>query len=154
MTWEAIGTELGIAPTTAYRSAMRGMAAVPTEGQQEAKRAELRKLDRIERHLLSVMEREHITVNQGRVIRIGGEPIWENGKIAYWEGGTPVLDDGPGVQAAGKLLQVQERRARLLGLDAPTQARIEVVTEDVVDAEIRRLEEKLGEECQPVRQSS
>ena len=39
---------------------------------------------------------------------------------------------------------VQERRAKLLGLDEPAKSRIEVITADVIEAEIRRLEGKLG----------
>ena len=38
-----------------------------------------------------------------------------------------------------------ERKAKLLGLDAPARARIEVITEDVVDAEIARLAEEIGQ---------
>lgn len=37
-----------------------------------------------------------------------------------------------------------ERKARLLGLDAPTRNAIEVITSDMVDAEIARLEAELG----------
>lgn len=129
MTYPQIANELGVSVTTAHESVMRGMAAVPTEGQIEAKRLELLKLDRIERHLFGVMGREHIRVNHGRVIL---------------DEGRRVLDDGPGIQAATALLRVQERRARLLGLDEPAKHRVDVITEDVVDAEIKRLTKELG----------
>jgi hypothetical protein len=69
MTYPQIAVELGVSVTTAYDSAMRGMAAVPTEGQVEVKRPDLLKLDRIERHLLGVMTREHIRVDHGGGVR-------------------------------------------------------------------------------------
>jgi hypothetical protein len=40
------------------------------------------------------------------------------------------------------LVRVQERRAKLLGLDEPAKHRIDVITEDVISAEIQRLEAK------------
>lgn len=45
--------------------------------------------------------------------------------------------------AVDRCLSVMERRARLLGLDAPLKSRIEVITEDAVDAAIRQLEADL-----------
>ena len=37
-----------------------------------------------------------------------------------------------------------DRKARLLGLDAPARSKVEVITEEMVDAEIRRLETEMG----------
>ena len=47
------------------------------------------------------------------------------------------------VKSADFVLKVLDRRAKLLGLDAPTKT--EVITLDAIDAEIRRLENQLGE---------
>jgi len=47
------------------------------------------------------------------------------------------------VKSADFVLKVLDRRAKLLGLDAPTKT--EVITLDAIDAEIRRLELQLGE---------
>lgn len=52
-----------------------------------------------------------------------------------------LLGDGPSVD---RVLKIMERRARILGLDAPTRHRVEVITEDAVDAEIRRLQGELA----------
>lgn len=46
------------------------------------------------------------------------------------------------LKAIDRALRVMERRARLLGLDAPT--RVETVTIDAVEAEIARLSAQLG----------
>ena len=48
------------------------------------------------------------------------------------------------VNAALALLKVSESRRRLLGLDVPPVRRHEVITESMVDAEIKRLEDKLA----------
>ena len=59
--------------------------------------------------------------------------------------------DAPGqdpqmvVTAGLALLRVSESRRRMLGLDAPPRRRIEVITEDAVDAEIARLEARLAQ---------
>ncbi len=45
-------------------------------------------------------------------------------------------------EAVERILMIMERRARLLGLDEPAKLRINVVTEDELDAEIRRLSER------------
>jgi hypothetical protein len=129
LTYPQIAAELGVSVTTAYESAMRGMAAVPTEGQIEAKRLELLKLDRRERYLFGVMGREHVKIDNGHVVLDQGQRI---------------VDDGPGIQASNALDRVQKRRAALLGLDEPAKIRVETITEDAVDAEIRRLTEELS----------
>jgi len=41
-------------------------------------------------------------------------------------------DDGPGLQAIAQLLRVQERKARLMGLDAPTRRAVDVITHDAL----------------------
>lgn len=51
----------------------------------------------------------------------------------------PVVSPRTRVEAWSVLRGWAERRAKLLGLDAPQQARVSVITEDMVDAEIARL---------------
>ena len=52
--------------------------------------------------------------------------------------------DADVINASMALLKVSESRRRLLGLDQPMRRTVEVITEDQVDAEIRRLEGKLA----------
>jgi hypothetical protein len=73
-----------------------------------------------------------VTVSNGRVVTLDGQPL---------------QDDGPILQAVDRLnhiedrkLRIQERRAKYLGLDAPKQV---VISDDVIDAEIRALAEEL-----------
>jgi hypothetical protein len=60
-------------------------------------------------------------------------------------------DDGPGLQAIAQLLRVQERKARLMGLDAPTRRAVDVITHDMfmqaigdLEAEVDRMEAEVG----------
>ncbi len=46
--------------------------------------------------------------------------------------------------AIDRLLAIMERRARLFGLDQPQKHSVAVISEDAIDAEIRRLTEELG----------
>lgn len=46
--------------------------------------------------------------------------------------------------AVDRCLRIMERRAALEGLDAPQVQRVEVITRDVIEAEIERLSRELG----------
>lgn len=46
------------------------------------------------------------------------------------------------LQAIDRIPKVQERRAKLAGLDAPRK--VEILSMDTIDAEIQRLENLLG----------
>ena len=61
-------------------------------------------------------------------------------------------DDGPGLKAIAQLLRVQERKARLVGLDAPTRRAADVITHDAfmealgdLEADIARMEAELDD---------
>lgn len=103
----------------------------------EDRKASLRRLDRISAEMWRIIRATHVIV------------AGKAGEVATWgtdeEGNPqPVLDDKPKIEAARTLIQVEARRAKLLGLDAPT--RHEELTLDVLDAEIERLSAALGDE--------
>jgi hypothetical protein len=112
----------------AYRAVQRALVATVTEPAEEVRALALAQLDQLALAALGVLERQHVTVSQGRIVRE--------------EDGTPILDDAPVLAAIDRLVKIQERRAKLLGLDAP--ARHEVVSLDALDAEIARLTAELG----------
>ena len=87
---------------------------------------EVEKLDAIERKYLEIARKHHVFVSQG-------------GKVVY-DGDVKLEDDGPAMQAMSGLLKVAERRAKLLGLDAPVKAQVEVVNYDADSIEYRVLE--------------
>lgn len=89
---------------------------------------ELQRLDALLAEAWAILKRQHVTVSHGRL-------IYDD------RTGEPLLDDGPTLAAIDRILKIQERRAKFLGLDAPT--RHEVVSVDVIDAEITRLAAEL-----------
>jgi len=65
------------------------------------------------------------------------------GKIVTGPDGTPLLDPTPNLAAVDRLVRIDVEEIKLRGLYAPAQARIEVVTQDMIESEIRRLEAEL-----------
>lgn len=49
------------------------------------------------------------------------------------------------LRAVDRCLTIMERKAKLFGLDAPTKNVVSVITEDVIDAEIARLETEIAQ---------
>jgi len=129
LTYAEIAEQLGISVTAAHESAVRGMAAVPTENQIAAKCLELLKLDRRERRLFAIMDAEHLKIDRGQVV---------------CHDGRPVVDPAPVIAASNALDRIAVRRARLLGLDAPQRFRVGTLSEEDLDEEIARLERELG----------
>lgn len=128
-TYQQIADALGYADRrTAYRAVEKVLTETVTEPSEELRSLELARLDAILAKAWSVMEAEHVTVSHGKIIR-GAD-------------GQPLRDDGPVLAAIDRILKVSERRARLVGLDAPN--RTELITLDQIDSEIRRLTEEMG----------
>ncbi len=137
LSYPEIARQLGYAShSSALAAARRAMAATVAEPAAEVRAYEVERLNNLERAALEVLERRHVTVSHGKVIYHGEGDARE-----------PLYDDGPVLQAIDRLLRIQERRAKLLGLDAPT--RMQVVTIDAVDAEIARLTAELAAQPGP-----
>jgi hypothetical protein len=109
----------------------RAIAAMTVEPTAELRRLEIARLDDMWIAVLDVLRREHLTVSHGKVIHLT-DPNDPEGP------GTPLVDDAPVLNAVDRLLKIQERRAKLLGLDAPTK--IGVLDDDALDREEARLE--------------
>lgn len=124
-----IAAELGISKQSAQRAVARVLAETVAEAAAEVRQLELDRLDFILQQAIGVLEREHLVVSHGEVVRVNRKPL---------------IDDAPVLQAIDRILAIQTRRAKLLGLDAPKQ--VEVITVDTIDAEIRRLEQELAEQ--------
>ena len=119
-----LAARYGVSKQAAIGMVRRAHHEAGRQLREQALGVELARLDGLEAALLAVLARHHVTVNNGRVIMLDGEPL---------------EDDGPVVTAAMGLLRVSERRSKLLGLDAPARQTVTVITEDVIDAEIARL---------------
>lgn len=106
-----IGDRLGISKTAAYEAVQRALAETVQEPAAELRQLELLRLDELARRTRGVMEATHYVVDKGTVV------LWE---------GAPLVDDGPVLAAVDRLLKVQERRARLLGLDIPVKQQVQL----------------------------
>lgn len=128
MTFAEIGHALGVNASRAHALVSRGLARTRQEPADELRRLEAERLDLMQLEAMRVLRRAHVIVSHGRVVMD--------------DDGNPLIDDGPTLAAIGQLLRIQDRRAKLFGLDAPTKH--EVLTLDAIDAEIRALEQQLG----------
>jgi len=93
--------------------------------------AALARLDNLEQAALEVLEREHITVNNGRIIVLNDQPL---------------PDDGPVLAAIDRLVKIEDARQRnneslrrLFGLDAPTKVEATVTETTQQDIELQEM---------------
>jgi hypothetical protein len=130
LTHRQIAAQLGFrSPSSAYEAIQRGLSETRREANNEVVQLEIDRLDDLRRAAWRVLAKTHLSVSQGRVVR-------------HPETGEVITDDMPNLQAIDRLLKIAERYAKLLGLDAPVRAKVEV--QDGLDAEIEQLVEQLA----------
>lgn len=130
--YQAIADELGYRhKESARRAVARALTDAVREPTDELRQMELIRLDSLWMQAMQVLQANHVTVSNGRVVTVE-----KDGEL------VPVDDDAPVLQAIDRLLKIMERRAKLLGLDAP--AKVEVMTLDRIDQAIAELERELG----------
>lgn len=135
--YNRIANALGYAdPSGAYRAVQRALKNTVRDATDTAVHLELNALDEMAREVWAVLQRNHVVVSQGRVVELDG---------------VPIPDDAPVLAATDRLLKIQERRAKLLGLDMPTRSKVEVITESTVDAAIAELEAQIDERSRSVQ---
>jgi len=149
---QRIADELGFASRGhAHNAVMRAYADIPSEASEHAKQLDLERIDRLIEKAWEIMLRDHLTVSQGRVV--GKQTGWQrddDGAILRDGEGNPVpqyedvLDDGPALAAIREIRSLLDRRAKIMGYDAPARSRIEVITEDVLDAALADLEAQVA----------
>ncbi len=136
--WQQIADQFGYASRgAACKDVTRALEARLIEQHTSVemlRQTELIRLDALTREAWAVMKRRHVTVSAGQVVMVVDERTHTE---------TPLVDDKPTLDAIDRLLKIQDRRAKLLGLDAPKK--VEVITIDAIDAEIARLTAELGE---------
>ena len=130
-TYQQISDQLGYGGhQNAQRAVRRALAAVPRDAAEELIQLELDQLDMMTAAVLEVLEANHYVVSQGRLIHLH-------------EDAPPLTDDAPVLTAVDRLLKIQERRAKLLGLDQPTKATITHAAADV-DAAVAELAREMA----------
>jgi hypothetical protein len=149
--YQRIADELGFASKGhAHNAVMRAFADIPGEEAKHARQVDLERIDRLIEQAWEIMITPHIAVSQGKVVRRfagverhedGIEKLDADGKaIPVFE---DVRDDAPALAAINTIRSLIERRAKVFGYDAPAKSRIEVITTDTIESEIRRLETEL-----------
>ena len=104
-TFDEIGAELGISRATAHRRFYAGLRHI-VEPEVAAYRAEHVKRLAMERAIVcDILAARHVTISNGKVL-----PEYE--------------DDGPTLAAIDRLLKIDEREARLLGLDSAAKVEL------------------------------
>jgi len=109
--WATIATELGYADApsacTDVRRALEQRRKQLALAADDYREQALATLDAMAGEVWAVLNARHLTIQNGKVVRDDDD--------------APLLDDGPVLSAVDRLLRIEERRARLLGIDAPAQ---------------------------------
>lgn len=129
-TYQQIADQMHCTRSTAYERVWRAIAAVPVEAAGQLRAVEVARLNTLMAKAWDEMEAFH--------------PYISHGKLMKGDDGQPLEDVGPKLAAMRMILSLSESLRKLLGLDAPARATVTVITEDVVDAEIARLEAELA----------
>lgn len=88
-------------------------------------RMEMERLDTMQLEAMDVLRTEHVLVSAGAIVRTmvrdaaTGLPVID--PATNLPVTVPLRDDGPRLAAIDRLLKIQERRAKLMGLDKPTK---------------------------------
>jgi transcriptional regulator with XRE-family HTH domain len=129
LTLEQIGERMGVGKGTVSRVISNVLTAQTREPAEELLFLELGRCDVLLTAAMQTVKAFHPLVSAGRVVSApmldnNGQPVRnpENGDVL-----TRVLEDkAPKLAAIHTAVKVMERRARLLGLDAPIRAQQEV----------------------------
>ncbi len=108
-------------PKRAAAAVRRGLAMVHQFTVDEKRTEQLHSLEMMKKHLWESLDREHILVQQGKVI---------------FHDGVPMEDRRFTLETMDRIVRIEERQAKLLGLDATTRLSIEA---DQIGGEISSL---------------
>lgn len=130
LTLEQIGERMGVGKPTVSRVISNALTAQTREPAGELLTLELGRCDVLLTEAMQTVKAFHPLVSAGRVVSApmlnsAGQPVRnpETGDVL-----TRVLEDkAPKLAAIATAVRVMERRAKLLGLDAPIRAQQEVI---------------------------
>lgn len=125
-TFQQIADEIGFPDKSqAHKAVRRALNDVIKGPAEQLLAQEAARLDTLYEEALAVLERDHLTVSHGRIIK--------------GDDGQPILDDGPKLAAIDRLVKIRESYRRLFGLDQPVKvdARVTEVTQQ--DLELQEM---------------
>jgi len=130
-TYDQIAQSLGYTGKSgSYAAVQRALALSVRETADEVRQLEVERLEDLRRPALEALRRRHLVVSQGKVMY---DP----------DTGEPLVDSMPALHAIDRLIKISERMAAFRGLDAPRRSVSEVLTLDVIQAEILRLRSQI-----------
>ena len=128
-TYQQISDELGYGNlSNARRAVKKALEGIIVDAREDFIKLQLDELDMMTRSVIEVLETKHYVVSEGRIV---------------YRGDKELLDDSPVLQAVDRLLKISDRRAKLLGLDAPKRVEVSDGTGDL-DAAVRDLAAELA----------
>lgn len=110
LTFEAIGKRLGFSRQRAHKLYWDAMHAVQMQAVDTHRAAMIDELAEAVRVAARILHTDHIAHSNGRVV--------------YADDGSPVIDDGPKMDAARTIISAHARLAKLLGADAPVKSEV------------------------------
>lgn len=128
--YEELGYSSRYAASRDFSRALEQNIAEQHTTMEVYREAELMKLDDLTREAIGILRATHYIVTQSG--RIPEDPAT----------GQPLIDHDMALKVMDRLIRIGDRRAKLLGLDAPQ--RVEVLTLDAIDAHIADLNEQLA----------
>jgi hypothetical protein len=152
LSYRQIAAQMGVSVGAAYKYVTRGLDRTRREPADALRDLEVERLDQLQLEALRVLRRRHFLVQGGEVVTRTNPAT---GAV------EELLDDGPSLAAIRTLLAVQERRAKLLGLDAPARVDANVTLRvawerasdeermSLVDLAIAQLQEELTQQGPP-----
>ncbi|PZT70185.1 hypothetical protein DN402_31700 [Streptomyces sp. SW4] len=90
-----------------WRAVQRCREAVIREAGKELVAAEAAQLDDLFVHAMEILERDHLMVSHGRIVKD--------------DDGRPLLDDGPRLAALREMRAIRESYRKLFGVDQPAK---------------------------------
>lgn len=123
---EEIARTFRLSPSTTHEIISRVNAALHRPDPNQQKLMELDRIDKLLKKAVSVLNRKHLAHSHGRVILDPTNNL------------QPLEDTQPTLNAINTILKLQERRAKLLGLDAPTNVNI-TTPPDPLSTELQEL---------------
>ena len=150
--FERIAASLGFASRGhAHDAVTRALRDTPYEGAELDKLLDLRRIDILIERAFRVADTTHVTVSQGKIMsRQVGVERDDDGIERLDMDGKPIpvyediIDDAPILAAIREIRGLLKRRADIIGYDAPSKSRVEVVTQDVFYAALAQLEADVG----------
>lgn len=110
--YQQVADQLGYSSRgDAWRAVDRCKQAIRRQGGAPLAADEAAHLDELYAHALDILERDHVTVSQGRIMKD--------------DDGVPLLDDGPKLAAIRELRAIRESYRKLFGVDQPSRVSVD-----------------------------